>query len=417
MAITPMSKVMIVCHRTQVSDLLEAMQEAGICQILNADEAMVSRDTPGLAATRERPKDLEELVGRLDRGITFLKEYTAPKKGLANMLAPRPLIERKSYHDIVSDADALKVADQAEQLQAAMEKTRAEIDHDQSVLDLLRPWTVLETPIEELGRLQSSVCWPGLVPQQHFEDCEQQLAGLGAGVQRVSTYGTREACIVITLREHAEQVQKLLRSFEFEVVNFESMTGTVAERIREYEKKLADSRGRLEEHRRAAAALAENLLKLEILHDHYRNLLGREQARDSVPATEQAMILEGWCRRHDYASLEKLVARFDAANIVKIEAAPDEEPPVEIENTSRSQPFETITRLYGMPHPTDVDPTPYLAPFFAVFFGLCLTDAGYGLIMIASMWWLLKKIKGDAKFVKMMEGFKKDVNAPEYNGR
>ena len=39
MAIAQMAKVMIVTHRSQASDLLEALQREGICQILNADEA------------------------------------------------------------------------------------------------------------------------------------------------------------------------------------------------------------------------------------------------------------------------------------------------------------------------------------------------------------------------------------------
>ena len=42
MAISEMEKVMIVSHRTQASELLEALQDKGICQVLNAEEAMVS---------------------------------------------------------------------------------------------------------------------------------------------------------------------------------------------------------------------------------------------------------------------------------------------------------------------------------------------------------------------------------------
>ena len=402
MAITPMAKVMIVCHRTQVSDLLEALQDAGTCQILNADEAMVCKDTPGLAALRERPKDLEELVSRLERSIGFLKEYAAPRKGLANMLAPRPIVGPQSYREVVSNGDILKIVDRAEQLQAAMDKTRAEIEHAQGILALLQPWTALQTPIDELGRLQSSVCWPGLVPQQHFADFQTQVTELGAAVQRVSTHGTREACIVIIFREHVEQVQKLLRSYEFEIVSFEGMTGTVAERVREYQQRLDDARRRLEEHRQTAATLADNFLKIEILHDHYRNILGREQTRDSVPATEQTMILEGWCRKRDYLGLEKVVARFDAATVAKIEPAPGEEGPVEIENVQAVKPFEVVTRLYGMPHHLSVDPTPYLAPFFAIFFGMCIADAGYGLLMLGILAFFIKKMQGDKRLLVML---------------
>ena len=49
MAITKMAKVMIVCHRSQASELLEALQHRGICQILDAEQASVTKDAPDLA--------------------------------------------------------------------------------------------------------------------------------------------------------------------------------------------------------------------------------------------------------------------------------------------------------------------------------------------------------------------------------
>ncbi|HNS21800.1 MAG TPA: V-type ATP synthase subunit I [Sedimentisphaerales bacterium] len=402
MAITPMAKVMIVSHRSQVSDLLEVLQDAGVFQVLDADEATVSKETPGLAASRERPKDLEELVVRLERGTSFLKEHAAPRKGLASMLAPRPVVGRRSYDEVVSDREVLKIIDQTDKLQATMEKTRTEIDHTEGVLDLLGPWKTLQTPIEELTRLRHSVCWPGLVPQQHFAEFQAGLLEMGVAIQQVSTRGTKEACIVVALRDQAEQVQKRLRSYEFEVVNFEGMTGTVAVRVAECERQLLDLRERLEECRATAKTLAADLLKVEILYDHYRNILGREHARDNVPATEQTMILEGWCREQDYPQLEQLVARFNAATIARIEPAEGEEAPVEIQNRQSVRPFEVVTRLYGMPHHLSVDPTPYLAPFFAIFFGMCIADAGYGLLMLGILAFFIKKMQGDKRLLVML---------------
>jgi V/A-type H+-transporting ATPase subunit I len=55
-----------------------------------------------------------------------------------------------------------------------------------------------------------------------------------------------------------------------------------------------------------------------------------------------------------------------------------------------------------MPGSVDIDPTVFLAPFFAIFFGLCLTDAGYGLVMIAVFWYFAKKMQGDKKLMWML---------------
>ncbi|MHC4362610.1 MAG: hypothetical protein ACYSTZ_07275, partial [Planctomycetota bacterium] len=74
---------MIVAHRSQASDLLEVLQAQGICQILNADEAVVSKDFPDLAPAAERPKDIEQMLNRLSRSLKFLTPYSEPNKGLA----------------------------------------------------------------------------------------------------------------------------------------------------------------------------------------------------------------------------------------------------------------------------------------------------------------------------------------------
>jgi len=197
-------------------------------------------------------------------------------------------------------------------------------------------------------------------------------------------------------------VQKLLRSAEFEPVNFGSWTGTVAELIKQHSEKLNEQESQLQKHVESAAGLAENLLNLQILHDHYENLLNREQAKDTAPATQSTVLLEGWVKERNYARLEKIVSRFGASSLTGVEPAEDEEIPVEIENKSYIRPFEVITRLYGMPQHFEVDPTVFLAPFFALFFALCLTDAGYGLVIIALMALFIKKIQGDKKLMWML---------------
>jgi V/A-type H+-transporting ATPase subunit I len=130
-------------------------------------------------------------------------------------------------------------------------------------------------------------------------------------------------------------------------------------------------------------------------------MLEREQTKGTAPATEQTVILEGWVKKNDYPRLQKLVSAFEASSLHKIEPAENENVPVEIENRYYVRPFESITRLYGMPQYSNVDPTIFLAPFFAIFFALCLTDAAYGLLLIAFIAWLIKKIQGDTKMMRM----------------
>jgi len=400
MAIARMAKVMIVCHRSQVSELLEALQQEGICQVLDAEQAAIARDLPEPAPAR--PRQIENLLSRLEKGIAFLKNYTEVPKGIAAALAPRTVVDRRSYDEIVTDHRILSLVDRCEHLEASMDKAKAQIEALEAALESLAPWQALETPVHEIGLLHRATVWTGLIPVQQFDQATYRLAELGAAVQEVGSAGNKDACLVLALNEAVDDVQKALRAVEFDTVSFEAMTGTVAELIAERKAQLDRAKKDLAQSQIEAHALAANLLKLEVLYDHYLNLLNRDLARDLAPATEYTVILEGWVKQKDYARLEQAVSRFDAASLARIEPAEGEDVPVEIENKRAIRPFEVITRLYGMPKYVEVDPTIFLAPFFALFFGLCLTDAGYGLVMVALTLLLVKKIQGDTKLMRML---------------
>ncbi|MHC4240806.1 MAG: V-type ATP synthase subunit I [Planctomycetota bacterium] len=402
MAIAKMAKIIIASHRTQASELLEELQRGGICHILNAEEAILSRDFPELSASAERPRDLETLVNRLEKSIAFLKNYATAQKGLAGMLSPRTVIDEQSYNKVISDRKILKTIDKCEHLEASMEKTKGEIEHLQCTIEMLRPWAPFKTPVEEIGRLHKAACWTGLISNQQLEQIREKLSESGAAIQQIGTYNSRSACLIVALKENAEAIQKLLRSAEFEAVSFEPMRGTVSRLINEHSEKLQQAQKQLKTQAENAAKLSENLLNLGILYDHYKNQLSREKAKTAAPTTEHTVIIEGWVKNHNYSRLEKIVKSFDATSLHKIEPAEDEDVPVEIDNNDAVRPFESITRLYGMPMPANIDPTVFLAPFFTIFFGLCLTDAGYGIVLVALLWFFLKKIQGDTKFMWML---------------
>ncbi|MBQ9666020.1 MAG: hypothetical protein IJV33_06085 [Bacteroidaceae bacterium] len=61
----------------------------------------------------------------------------------------------------------------------------------------------------------------------------------------------------------------------------------------------------------------------------------------------------------------------------------DDNVPIKIKNDKFSTLFEPILRMYSLPNYHDIDPLPFFAPFFMLFFGLCMGDMGYGLLILA----------------------------------
>src|SRR5699024_10444862 len=77
----------------------------------------------------------------------------------------------------------------------------------------------------------------------------------------------------------------------------------------------------------------------------------------------------------------------------------NEDFPVALENPPLVTPFEMVTDLYSTPNPRELDPNRVMAPFYAIFFGIMMGDAGYGIIMAICTFWFLKKMrpKGNTK--------------------
>jgi V/A-type H+/Na+-transporting ATPase subunit I len=65
----------------------------------------------------------------------------------------------------------------------------------------------------------------------------------------------------------------------------------------------------------------------------------------------------------------------------RIEPDPDELPPAALTESPLIDPYIMLTDMYGRPAPGDPDPTPQIALFFAAFYGICIGDAGYGIII------------------------------------
>lgn len=62
----------------------------------------------------------------------------------------------------------------------------------------------------------------------------------------------------------------------------------------------------------------------------------------------------------------------------------DDNVPIKIKNDKFSSLFEPILRMYSLPNYHDIDPLPFFAPFFMLFFGLCMGDMGYGLLILGA---------------------------------
>ncbi|MDR1331186.1 MAG: V-type ATP synthase subunit I [Tannerella sp.] len=98
-------------------------------------------------------------------------------------------------------------------------------------------------------------------------------------------------------------------------------------------------------------------------------------------AGDRLMLLEGWIP----AAQEKEMEQAMDSNgyfCRKLKVTPEDDVPIQFRNNRFARLFELISRLYMLPKYSELDLTPFFAPFFMIFFGLCLGDSGYGLLLL-----------------------------------
>lgn len=115
-------------------------------------------------------------------------------------------------------------------------------------------------------------------------------------------------------------------------------------------------------------------------------------------ADEKVMLLEGWSPNEKKI---ELAAFLENNNILYVEekARPEDKAPILLKNNKFSKKFEMIGALYSMPKYSELDLTPFFAPFYLLFFGFCLGDVGYGALMAIIAIFAKKKVAKELKQV------------------
>ena len=108
------------------------------------------------------------------------------------------------------------------------------------------------------------------------------------------------------------------------------------------------------------------------------------------------MLLEGWVPEKKSADMEQALDR-EGYFFRKLAIEESDQIPIQLKNNSFARLYEPICKMFSLPNYREFDPTPFFAPFFMLFFGMCFADAGYGLLMFLVCTILKRKVKPDFK--------------------
>lgn len=400
MAISRMLKVQLLGYSSVKDDVKRFLREAGVLEVTD-----VSVDDRESRYESEPARDAACLFELIETSLAFLEQHSE-KQPLFERLAAGPIrLMRGEAEKLAREVPIENISHRCSGLQVTMRESSDDIERGEEVCRALAPWSGLRVPLQkmttetcelQLWVVPEKVAGTELdrfgerYPLSHFEECSRSGGMVYTGV--------------IVRRDQAVELGEALKQLGCVRSVFDQMEGTPAEAAAARQ----DLRKKLERTIEAARDSVRELLsyreKLRILSDFYRERIGLHGIEQHFHRTDSTFVLEGWIRAVDRPTIEQgLAARFQDIALSFHPPRDDEKPPIHLANRPVNRPYEFVTTLYGRPVYSEVDPTPLLAPFFIVFFALCLTDAGYGLTLAAVSALFLWKFKPAGGARKLMQ--------------
>ncbi len=399
MAIAEVQKVQILAHSGLKQDFLSSLQEEGILQIEKADYENLDLNIPSAEVSH-----LDHLLHRLSNALEYLSQWE--EKGFAKKLvSQKPQVLREEREEVLK-LDYAKLLEKIEDIEKKKNDTLSHIRFLEKEEEFLSPLMCLDLPIKLVAATESTEVILGSMSLSSFKELLSKKEE--ALWIHVLSQGKRTVYLLMvylkTEREFFEQLFKQLGFYPLyfiepmlERADSRDTVNDLAEKLRQektvYENKLQA----LEKEGKDVTAYREQLMRIyDVLLNEREKFLSSKYLGE----TERAFFLEGWIKTQDIPKLEAKLQPY--SELIQCYFRPplkDEDPPIVLQNPSVGKPFELITKLYGLPQRGTLDPTLPLAPFFFLFVGLTVSEAGYGLLVASLSFLYLRffKPKGGLK--------------------
>ncbi len=411
MAIVNMKKMHLLGLKSEQSYILSALQKTGVVEVIDITEAEqeldgeVQDDRIHHELTQEL-LDLENKLSNLKFGIDFLKPYV---KSINPLIYGKPSINKDELSEVLSGEEkVLETLQAVFDLDKRISQLKAEESKLQSQIEMLLPWRSLDIPLEQLGFTDKTNFITAVMPRKARGEFEEKLdeEGLLAGIKTLGESQDDVYTLIFYHKGHSEDMQNLFKEISVNIQDFPGLKGTPDRIIKEDQKRLTDIEKERENIKDESKKLSDQRLYFEILYDYYSVERDRKSALLKVADTDKTFSIQAWLPEQYEGLVNNEVLKVTDTVYVEFGTpSEDEEMPVLLSNGKLVEPFEVITELYSLPDPRGIDPNLYMAPFYFVFFGMMLSDAGYGIIMSLLTGYVLLKFKladSGKKFTAML---------------
>ena len=398
MAIAKMSKVMLIAPTDKQNDLLDAIQELQSLEVTSLEQAkeLFAENSIALQeADADGINALQQKFEGIHAAITFVEKNQKQPSLIQKLKTPKEQFTLSELQKEVQSWDADALVEHVESIRTTLRKKDEKLKELREKEALLRKWSVLDFYPKDIFKHPYTKTKMGTIPQAtdnaYLEGLKQSEL-----ISVHEVYHTREEIgLLVTYPRKAQQAAKEeLAKAHFSIVwyAFEEAPSV------ELEKNLKAQQAVVEAKKKVLEDLQEEkdlLRQLQLSAEVTYNELQKEQAKNELVNGQHVFVLQGWLTTKAVDAVEvQLKDKLGEGEYVflPLEIAEEEyeEVPTVLENNTFLQPFENLTEMYGLPKYGELDPTPYTAPFYLVFFGMMAADLGYGALLWLGTFIMLK---------------------------
>lgn len=406
MAVVPMKKVLIGGLKKDRKGTLELLQRQGVLEISNVlqeDDMFQKMDVTSSKTVFERNAAIAE------QAIMVLSKYAPEDKGMLSSFAGRELLSVEEYEaNAVNHDETMKKAYRLQDLAKQIGEHSAMIPKLEQQMEALAPWKSFDLPLDFKGT-KKSVAFIGSIQEEiSLEQITERLGELAPqadtiDVNIVSASKEQTCLFIVCAKKDAEAVEDGLKKLNFVKPPLSSQVP--AKRQQQLEEELSKVRAEIAGAEKAIADMAPDREALKFVMDYYTMRAEKYGVLNGLVQSKRVFLITGYVSVETAPRLEKLLQEKYEVVVEFSEPEEKDDVPVILHNNKFAEPVEGVIESYSLPGKGEIDPSMVVATFYYVLFGLMLSDAAYGLIMVAGTAYCLTKFKnmedGMKKFMKM----------------
>ncbi|WP_337475991.1 V-type ATP synthase subunit I [Acidaminococcus timonensis] len=331
----------------------------------------------------------ETVSAQLDKTGAVLQFLV--QNGAKNPLFPQK--EQVSYPDFLKETgEGKRLTEQLDTTASKIASLESEAAALRTQAESLQPWLQLDIPLEQLSFTETTHCHVGFLPEKELPAFQEGMAKLLADWK---TYGDGQdgrALVVLAYNRDEEAVKHLLKEHDFSEAVLPKRSGTAAQVQQELLQEAKEREDKIARLQQETKDILPRKQQVELYYDQLSTT--HERLQNGGVETVSAFKVQGWVRKNRTRRVEKVIQSVtDAYQLTFADPAEGEIPPTVLENGKLVEPYESVVELYSLPKAGSIDPDLIMAPFHFIFFGMMLSDAGYGLVLTVMLYFALKKFK------------------------